>query len=201
MLSPAAANSRPKLLLERLHTYVDELFQVVLNSLRDKRPETRHVVEEKLVAVEELRHVIAIETLLFIARWQPLGRDLARAESYIRASYDLFRVARYLREIVVLDEVAGPLYEVGVNTSALAKARSMVDRAIKALLSEDSNIAGDVEAEDREIDEYYKLSIERLSEEVVPRKVAVEALYARHVERIADHATYIARLPTGEYPR
>ncbi len=201
MATPSAAEARLKSLLERLHSHVDALFEAVLGSLSGGGVEVHRVVDERLVAVEELRHTIAIETLLFIARWQPLGRDLARAEGYIRASYDLFRIARYLREIVKLDKAAGPLGEVGVNINALAKARDMVSKAVKALLSNDSQLAAEVEAADREIDRYYEVSIRELSREAIPRRAAIEALFARHVERIADHATYIAKLSISGYLR
>ncbi len=201
MSTPSAAEAKLKSMIERLHSHVDALFEAVLGSLKGGWKGIHHVVDERLVAIEELRHTIAIETLLFIARWQPLGRDLARAEGYIRASYDLFRIARYLREIVKLDEAAGPLSEVGVNLNALAKARDMVSKAVKALLSNDSKLASEVEAADREIDRYYEASVRELSREPIPRKAAIEALFARHVERIADHATYIAKLSIGGYLR
>lgn len=201
MSTPSAAEAKLKSLIERLHSHVDALFEAVLDSLKDGEKGVHRIVDERLVAVEELRHTIAIETLLFIARWQPLGRDLARAEGYIRASYDLFRIARYLREIVKLDEAAGPLSKVGVNLNALAKARDMVNKAVKALLSNDSKLASEVEEADREIDQYYESSVRELSRESIPRKVAIEALFARHVERIADHATYIAKLSIGGYLR
>lgn len=198
MSTPAEAEAKLRSLVERMHSHVDALFEMVLESLRSGRARAEEM-GERLVAVEELRSTVTIETMLFIARWQPLGRDLARAEGYIRAAYDLFRIARYLREIARLDEAAGPLSEVGVNVGALERAREMVDKAVKALLTGDPGLSSEVEEADREIDKYYQSSVEGLSRDPVPRRAAVEALFARHVERIADHATYMAKLPASGY--
>ena len=201
MSTQPAAEDRLKSLVERLYSHVEALFEAVLGSLEGGEGKAYDMIDERLMVIEELRHTIAIETLLYITRWQPLGRDLARAESFIRASYDLFRIARYLREIIKLDRTAGSLREIGVNLNTLAKARGMVNNAVKALLYNDSRLASEVEEADREIDQYYEASLRRLSEETISRRAAIEALFARHVERIADHATYIAKLSVSKHLR
>ena len=179
--------------VERLHSHVDYMFNDVIR-LVEEGVEPGEEFERRLMAVEELRKATTIETLLLIARWQPLGRDLARAEGYIRAAYDLFRIARYLREIVRLNSVAGPLAELGLDSTPLRRAREMVGDAVKALLEEDEALGRHVEDADKDIDDYYLHALRRLSRERVTRRDAVEALLARHVERIADHATYLAKL-------
>ncbi|MMZ68272.1 PhoU domain protein [compost metagenome] len=62
------------------------------------------------------------------------------------------------------------------------------------MLEGNVQLARSVEEEDKIIDSYYESSLRGLSEEVITRDKAIEALFARHVERIADHATYIAKL-------
>ncbi|MCE4611546.1 MAG: phosphate uptake regulator PhoU [Desulfurococcales archaeon] len=185
--------------VERIHSHVDYMFNDVIR-LVEEGVEPGEEFERRLMAVEELRRATTIETLLLIARWQPLGRDLARAEGYIRAAYDLFRIARYLREIVRLNSVAGPLVELGLDSAPLKKAKEMVGTAVKALLEENEELGRLVEDADKDIDDYYLHALKKLSGEKISRRDAVEALLARHVERIADHATYLAKLlepPTG----
>ena len=179
--------------VERIHNHVDYMFKDVIR-LVEEGVEPGEDFERRLMAVEELRRATTIETLLLIARWQPLGRDLAKAEGYIRAAYDLFRIARYLREIVRLNLVAGPLKGLGLDPTPLKKAREMVGTAVKALLEENEELGKRVEEADKDIDDYYLHALKKLSMERVSRKDAVEALLARHVERIADHATYLAKL-------
>ncbi|GAB6148618.1 phosphate signaling complex PhoU family protein [Stetteria hydrogenophila] len=197
MATPREAEARIKDLIARLHARVDEFFGEILESIKAGRRLSLDAVDEKLALIEELRLNTAIESLLYIARWQPLGRDLARAEGYIRTSYSLYRIARYLREIARLDEATGPLREAGVNLDALAKAREMTSNAVKALLEENTWLANEVEKADKDIDKYYEESLKKLNQDPIPRNTAIQALFARHVERIADHATYIAELLTN----
>lgn len=194
MRGQAEAEARIRSMLERMYGHVMAMYEALLKALRDGDNRARREVEERLLVVEELRQTITLETLLFMARWQPLGRDLLRAEDYIRAAYGLFRVARYLREIARLNDVAGPLVGAGVSLEPLMKAMDMVDKAFKSMLTWDEKLAEQIMEADREIDEYYESSLSRLSRDPVPRRDAIEAVLARHVERIADHATYIAQL-------
>lgn len=191
-LEEAEANVR--FLLEKLHGHVDSLFGTVSRLLSGPLPKMYDDVEAALIAVEELRNSVALEALLLIARWQLMGRDLTRAEGYVRASYDMYRIARYLREIVGLNKIVGPLANLGLKVEELGKARRMVNDAVNAFLRSDKRLAERVMEADLEIDEYYAASLKELSREPVTRRAAVEALFARHIERIADHATYIAQI-------
>ncbi|MET1128810.1 MAG: PhoU domain-containing protein [Thermoproteota archaeon] len=181
-------------LVRRMHAHVDAAFQEVIALLEGSRKVDEEEFDRRLIAVEEVRRAVTIEALLLIARWQPLGEDLARAESYIRVSYDLFRISRYLREVLRLEKAAGPLKSLGIDITPLKLARDMVRKAVDSMLAGDEKLAEEVEKVDSKVDEYYLKTLERLSRDPVPRREAVEALLARHVERIADHATYIARL-------
>jgi phosphate transport system protein len=196
MSSQASAESRLKLLIRKLGNYVDELFDNILKIIdsRDQQLKEKEIAIERLTAIEELKDAIAIETLLYIARWQPLGRDLLKAERYIRTSYDLFRISRYLMEIKRLNEITGLAVKTSVNLEMLIKARKMVQMAIKSFLENDAQLSRTVQSMDQEIDEYYVNSIEKLRNISIDNKVAIEALFARHVERIADHATYISNI-------
>lgn len=194
MASPPRIEENIEHLIRKLHGYVDSLFETVGSLIDNRVTDVPDEVNERIVAVEELRGSIARETLLYIARWQPLGRDLTKAEGYIQAAYDLYRIARYLREIARLNMIAGPLGDLSINREALDRARRMVDTAVKSMLEGNVQLARSVEEEDKIIDSYYESSLRGLSEEVITRDKAIEALFARHVERIADHATYIAKL-------
>lgn len=199
MATRAEYEARIRAAVYRQYSYVDALFEDVLETLKGNRSVLADF-EKKLLAVEELRRSIALETLVYIARFQPLGHDLVRAEEYIRVSYSLFRVSRYLLEIERLDSIAGPLREAGINIEVVEKARAMVRDAVKAFLDRDTRLAMHVKNADEEIDKYYKEALEKLKSDTIPRKVALEALYARHVERLADHAKYIAMLAFETLP-
>lgn len=178
-----------------MHSHIDALFEIVQDMITTGEDPSSGFYE-RLLAVEELQRAVTIETLLYIARQQPIGKELTKAEGYIKASYDLYRISRYLREIVKLNDIAGPLSNLRLNTGALAKSRAMVNLAVKSLLTNDPDprISKTVVEADKDIDTYYLTSLKELTNPYVTRDKAIEALFARHVERIADHATYLAKV-------
>lgn len=194
MVGSSSVESRIRILIERMYSHIDALFEMIQEMLKSGEDVSGEFYE-RLLAVEELRMYITRDTLLYIARWQPLGNDLTKAEGFIKAAYDLYRISRYLREIVKLNNIAGPLSNLQLNIEVLEKSRNMVKFAVRSILSSDSSMPQLVEQTDKDIDAYYEASLRELAKEYVPREKAIEALFARHVERIADHATYLAKIP------
>ena len=143
---------------------------------------------------EHLKDTIYSEALFFIAKWQPLGRVLLHVESMIKVSYDLFRITRYANEIMMTLELA-PNTRLGeASVEAARRAREMVERAFKAFTTGRAELARGLEELDSRVDELYRMSLRRIaSRDNVSRNEALEALVLRQLERVADHATYIAR--------
>lgn len=144
---------------------------------------------------EEWKDSISREATLFIARFQPLARDLLMAQSVISVAYDLYRIARYAREISILANALGGL-ENNVDDevlNAMKTARAMVEKSVKALIEKDRNSIDEVYKDDDNIDKIYHKYLDILaSRPSIDRRSAASLLLVRHVERIADHATYIA---------
>jgi phosphate transport system protein len=76
-------------------------------------------------------------------------------------------------------------------------ARSMVSRAIKSFMQQDTEMAQEVGKDDAQVDEmYYKIYNElvemmKANPAVVEQAVALVSI-AKYFERIADHATNVA---------
>lgn len=185
---------------ERLFEMVLKLYKLVdealssLESLSFQRSASAKVDSIAKIA-EEYKDSISSEATLFIARFQPLGRDLLMAQSVISVAYDLYRIARYAREISILADALGGL-EGNVDDevlNAMKTARIMVGKAVKALIEKNRNSVNEVYRDDDNIDKVYRKYLDILAlHESINRKNAASLLLARHIERIADHATYIA---------
>nr|MEB3845336.1 phosphate uptake regulator PhoU [Desulfurococcales archaeon] len=150
-------------------------------------------VDETVSLCEELKNEITREAVLFIARYQPLGRELIQAENTIKASYDLYRITRYLREIAHLDRKVGPLSTLLTehDWALLDQARTMLEKGYRLYRQGEGDAMEILEA-DNIIDRAYEEILDEISQsENVEKRKAVEALYRRHVERIADHIVYI----------
>jgi len=142
---------------------------------------------------ERLRRRVQEAAVEFIARFQPVASELRRVTAYMEASYDLFRVTRYALETSRLLSRVPETCEMRSAAEAYRVAREMLGRAYEALRRFDAEEARDVLRLDAEIDRLYLSRLDRLQfEERLHRCEVAELLVVRHLERVADHAVYIA---------
>ncbi|MDM7275932.1 MAG: PhoU domain-containing protein [Thermoprotei archaeon] len=193
MVAIDAAEKRLSEMVLKLYRLVDEALSGLESPSLQRGASAR--VDSIAKIAGEYRDSISSEATLFIARFQPLGRDLIMAQSVISVTYDLYRIARYAREISILADALGGL-EGNVDDevlNAMKTARVMVGKSVKALIEKDRNSINEVYKDDDNIDKVYHKYLDILaSHPYIDRKSAASLLLARHVERIADHATYIA---------
>ena len=191
---------RVYILLDKLYASVSRVYSAVLSLSNENvnRKGVHHYVNEATELCEELKNQVTREAVLFIARFQPLGEELLAAENAIKASYDLYRITRYLREIVHLDKKIGPLYSLlkEEDWRLLELTRDMLVKTYDFFRRGEGDPL-EIAGIDDEIDSAYEEILTVLaSKEVVPKHDAVRALYRRHVERIADHIIYmLTRIP------
>ncbi len=192
----AAIDVAEKRLLDmvlKLYRLVDEALSDLESSSSERKITAK--VDSIAKIAKEYRDSITSEATVFIARFQPLGRDLIMAENVISVAYDLYRIARYAREISILADALGGL-EGNVNDdvlNAMKTARAMVGKSIKALVERDRKNISEVYEDDDNIDKVYHKYLDILASQTsIDKRSAASLLLARHVERIADHATYIA---------
>jgi phosphate transport system protein len=142
-----------------------------------------------------------------IARYQPVASDLRVIKSNMKIAYDLARLGRYAYDIVqVLDLIDGgkaadrPFLE-----KMSEKVLSMMRLSFKTLRTHDVQVARQLIEMDNGVDNLYRGYLRGLiSNPSLKADEAVStALIARHLERIADHAWYIAQsvsyMVTGTY--
>lgn len=178
--------------IENILYTTKKLMEVNDDSEREK---TWQEIENTSVNLETIRREFVNEVLIFIARRQPLGRELLLANALISIAYDMYRISRYCREIARIDSML-PLSS---KLNTIRNLQTIFEEAIKAVEAslndlidftpKRSNIVKEI---DNNIDEIYREIIQEVTtNSVVPREKAVKALIMRHIERIVDHAQYI----------
>ncbi|MDT7892378.1 MAG: phosphate signaling complex protein PhoU [Thermoproteota archaeon] len=131
-----------------------------------------------------------------IARYQPVASDLRYIKSCMEIAYGFSRFGRYAYDIMQVLEVFGDLSK--CDHTKIIKASEivnrMIDLSIEAFINRDLNKAEQVEKMDDDVDNIYESHLTSLIKEKSNNlNCAVSAtLILRYLERIADHASYIA---------
>ncbi|MBF0619193.1 MAG: phosphate signaling complex protein PhoU [Candidatus Omnitrophica bacterium] len=185
----------------KMGAYAEEAIARSVEALRERDPELAQSVIDNDARVDELELVIDEKCLDLIARYQPMAKDLRFITTGMRLNVELERIADIAVDISQrVVEVAGePHLKPLVDIPRLAaSAQSMVKTAIDSFIARDSDLAKKVILMDAEADQLkHKIQKELIYDYIVkdgttaPRAVPL-ILVARHLERICDHATYIA---------
>jgi phosphate transport system protein len=173
--------------------------KAVLNSLDvyQKKPgissDEIFQVSEQLRILREETSGLAVEIL---ARYQPLASDLRFTKACIDIAYDLARFGRYAYDIALTPDWLGDLSycDFKVPMGMAQKALAMIRKSMTAFRNRDADLAKTLPVDDDVIDQMYKDTvISLLKNGRIKRECALAiTLLVRHIERIADHACYIA---------
>ena len=165
-------------------------------------------------AVRELSDIIGtmtveIENKAFelIVKYQPVASDLRIINSYMKIAYDFERYGRYAWDISLTHKKLADLDECAVASDLMPKmvekVSEMVSKSVKALREHDAELAKTLADTEKEVDELYFAYLDQLSKAHAQSKcVTCNLLVSRHLERIADHTTYVGEsivyIATGE---
>jgi phosphate transport system protein len=154
---------------------------------------------EKLRILQEEVSDLAFE---LIARYQPVARDLRYIRSCLEVSYVLSRFGGYGYEIVEVLDMMGSISECdkSVVTEAAKVTSEMISLSVSALDFKDQQASDKLYDMDDTVDNIYRQYLK----EIVTAKRDSKIIYAdprcvisalhvlRYLERVADHACYIA---------
>lgn len=160
-----------------------------------EREKIRNEINNLSAILDKVRKEFVNEVLVFIARRQPLGRELLTAHTLISIAYDVYRISRYCREIAKIDAMLAPessISNMKNMSEVFNKAVKAVENALNDLIElkpRNENIVMEI---DNDIDNYYSsLLKEVVSKDNVDMFTTLKVLIMRHIERIVDHANYI----------
>ena len=156
---------------------------------------------KKSKAINSLNDDINELAFELIARYQPVASDLRFIKSCFEIAYTLSRFGRYAYDITLVTHEFGKLKK--CDKSAVEKAGKhtvkMINASLIAFKKRDANANINIHNMDKKVDEIYKNFIAEIrastkdEDIIITRGCSVSAsLILRYVERIADHATYIA---------
>lgn len=156
--------------------------------------ESDHDIDRQEVAVEE-------ECLKILALYQPVAHDLRFVVAMIKINHDLERIGDLAvnigeRAIVIAQR---PPVSRDYQLQALADtALKMVSRSLDALINQDAKLAREIWLSDDEADNRNRELLAAVEEDLARNPSDLQSLLAltsisRTLERIADHATNIAK--------
>lgn len=185
----------------KMATFTEEAIYKSIEALKNRDKNLAQAVIDEDKKIDELEIVIEERAIDLLALRQPMASDLRFITTGMKINAELERIADLAVNIAqrVLDLADKPLLKPLIDIPKLTViARSMVRDAINAFVNRDEALAKKVIASDPEADRLRNLIYDELINEFMvkdgktaPRAVPL-ILVARHLERICDHATYIA---------
>jgi phosphate transport system protein len=141
------------------------------------------------------------ECLKILALHQPVAHDLRFIIAMLKINHDLERIGDLAVSIGERASTlsAAPRPEINFDLMAMAEqAQSMVSRSIDALINRDANLAREIWMEDDEVDNLNRAMFDQVMQAIKKHPDQLEGLLnmlsvSRNLERIADHATNIAK--------
>ena len=198
-------------ILVQLSEKVLQNFFLSLNAIKHQDVESARRVRMVDEEIDKAEVDLEERCLAFLALQQPVARDLRTIVTIIKINDDLERIGDLA--VHIIDRMPGisqKLLESFEFETMGLHAGEMVKRSIEAFVSKDRNLADEVCALDEEIDVMHRAAFKKVTRLMKSPEANVDELIAalsisRYIERMADHATRIAReviyLVTGEIVR
>lgn len=199
--------------LEEMAIHAKDAISIAIESLEDldKKKALRAIeIDKQLFALQ-----IEVEQrcLDLIALQTPVARDLRRVGTAFKVVTDLDRIGRYATDIaeITLSFPADAHLKRLVSIPHMADLTvAMVEKAVKALVSEDLQLAQELDIDDEAVDSLYDEIFREIVTHMMDGTVRIATganyiLVARYLERIADHSVNIGErviyLVTGKRPK
>jgi len=137
-----------------------------------------------------------------MALHQPMAGDLRSLKAYIKIAYDMERFGRYALDISNIQNHVGswrPFENGNLSVESMGKKVIDIVHLSNSLLeSRDQSLIWKLSEVEADIDKMYMNNLSKLgtTKNVETRTVIANLLTIRYLERIADHASYVAEAIT-----
>jgi phosphate transport system protein len=183
-----------------LGALVEESLRLAFQAIEQRDAAKARKVIATDVLIDQNEVEIEEECLKILALYQPVAGDLRFVAAVIKINSELERIGDLAENIAkraldLLDEYPVPA---PVTVAVLAdRTGTILERALDALVRQDAITAREVLVADREIDALYRQLLDELKAILRADHEHIDAIVllfsvARHLERLADHATNIA---------
>jgi len=186
--------------LLRMVSVVDEQVEIAYNAILTGEINNWESVKEKDNTVDTYDNEIKEQSKKILALYQPVASDLRFVFTAIMITNQLERCGDLAVNIASRIRKTADYREIVLSSDLIEMikiARFMVKDAIDAFLHEDYALANSVLHRDSEVDRLNKATFNYLVEKMesdsgLVRVGAHMLIMAKHIERLADHATNIA---------
>ena len=184
-----------------LSAVVEQSVHRAVKALEERDSElARRVIRDDDEQIDQAEVDVEEECLKLLALYQPVATDLRFIIAVLKINNDLERVGDTAVNIAErADFLAGqaPLEIPAIILDMSERAQSMLRRSLDALVNMDASLAGEIFAEDDAVDDLNRQIYTDVQARIPEHPEELERLMhllgvARHLERIADHATNIA---------
>lgn len=187
--------------LLKMAALTEDVIYQSIEALKSRDKKLAQTIIDDDSKIDQMELEIEEMAIDLLALRQPMARDLRFITTGMKINAELERIADLAVNIAqrVLELADKPLLKPLIDIPKLtAVARKMLKGAIDAFVSRDETLAKKVILSDPEADNLRNLVQQELIDDYMvkdgttsPRAVPL-LLIARHLERICDHATYIA---------
>ena len=185
--------------LRKLGRMVEEALVTSVDALKRRDLETARQIIEADHTVNDRRFAIEHETLVVIARQQPMAVDLRTLAAILEIATELERIGDYAKGISVITIKMGiePFVKPLIDIPRMAeKARNMLHRALQAFFERNVELARAIPAEDDEIDALYGQIYRDLTAHIIDDPKLIDRVsyliwVAHNLERAADRVVNI----------
>ncbi len=185
--------------LQEMGRMVEEALVASVDALKRRDLETARQIIDADHTVNDRRFAIEHETLVVIARQQPMAVDLRTLAAVLGIATELERIGDYAKGIsritikMGIESFVKPLIDI---PRMAEKARNMLHRALQAFFGRDVELARKIPEEDDEMDALYGQIYRDLTTYIIDDpKLVDRASYliwvAHNLERAADRVVNI----------
>jgi phosphate transport system protein len=177
----------------------DRVYQATMSVIKRDDALAQAVIKGD-AEIDQMEVAIEEECLKILALYQPVAVDLRFIVAVMKINNDLERVGDLAVNIAersaFLATQAKMKFPIDLEEMAI-KAEGMLTRSIDALVNLDVKGAYRIRSEDDQVDAYNREMYSRVKDDLLNQPENINSLLhaisiARHLERIADHATNIA---------
>ena len=177
-----------------------ESFQEAVKSINTRDGNLARKVIAEDVIIDRMEVEVEEECLKVLALYQPVAIDLRFIVTALKMNNDLERIGDLAVDIAEHSEFLAKQEAMDIPfdfENMAQKAHAMLAKSLDSLVQMDCELAREVLAADDEVDEMNRRMYRLVKEEATRQSDNIEVMIhmlsvARHLERIADHATNIA---------
>lgn len=180
-------------LMDKMGDLASQSINLALDSYLEGK-QARNEVYELSKQISDLYDRIGNLTYEMILKYQPVASDFRLIRSSIEISYAFTRFGRYAFDITAVREMFGDLSECKneVIYTISGEIKNMISVAIRCFATLDLEKAKQLKTDEDLVDKYYARHLPMLINSKNTKCALADALVLRYLERIADHAAFMA---------